>query len=142
MLDDRVRSVLERLEAEEQRPPGVAVAPATAQFLFSIVAPQTDCEVLEIGAGRGYSTIWLAAGVRYFGGRVLSLEHDRAKTEAWRRNVAEAGLDDWAELLAVRGVCHRSSWAETAATTSSTLTAFMQRKSIGHSRRKQGLHST
>lgn len=31
---------------------------------------------------------------------------------------------------------------KTAATTSSALTAFMQRKSIGHSRRKQGLHST
>ena len=29
-----------------------------------------------------------------------------------------------------------------SATTSSTLTAFMQRKSSGHSRRKQGLHST
>ena len=55
-------------------------------------APQTDCEVLEIGGSRGYSTIWLAAGVRYLGGRVLSLENDPAKVEAWRANVEEAGL--------------------------------------------------
>jgi predicted O-methyltransferase YrrM len=30
---------------------------------------------------------------------VLSLENDPAKIEAWRRNVADAGLEDWAELV-------------------------------------------
>src|SRR3954467_12560062 len=108
MLDDRVRAVLARLEAEDaaEREQGLpasvrsrAVAPTTGQFLFGLVAPQTDCEVLEIGGSRGYSTIWLAAGVRYLGGRVLSLENDPAKVEAWRANVAEAGLEDWAELV-------------------------------------------
>ncbi len=108
MLDDRIRAVLARLEEEDarERAEGVPreqrarqVARTTGQFLFALVAPQTDCEVLEIGASRGYSTIWLAAGVRYLGGRVLSLEHDPAKVEAWRRNIAEAGLEQWAELL-------------------------------------------
>jgi predicted O-methyltransferase YrrM len=107
MLDDRVRAVLERLEREdaEERDAGVArelrsrqVAPSTGRFLFSLVAPQSDCGVLEIGGSRGYSSIWLAAGVRYFTGRVVSLEHDPVKAEAWRRNVAEAGLEEWAEL--------------------------------------------
>jgi predicted O-methyltransferase YrrM len=55
--------------------------------------------VLEIGASRGYSTLWLAAGVRHLGGRVLSLESDPAKVAAWRANIAEAGLDEWAELI-------------------------------------------
>jgi len=108
MLNDRVRAVLVRLEEEDarEREEGVAreqrsrqVARTTGRFLFSLVAPQTDCEVLEIGGSRGYSTLWLAAGVRYLGGRVLSLEHDPAKVDAWRRNIAEAGLDDWAELV-------------------------------------------
>jgi predicted O-methyltransferase YrrM len=108
MLDDRVRAVLARLEEEDsrEREEGVArelrarqVARTTGQFLFSLVAPQTDCEVLEIGGSRGYSTIWLAAGVRYLGGRVLSLENDPAKIDAWQANVAEAGLEDWAELV-------------------------------------------
>jgi predicted O-methyltransferase YrrM len=108
MLDDRVRTVLDRLEQEDaaERAEGVSrerrarqVARTTGQFLFAFVAPQTDCEVLEIGGSRGYSTIWLAAGARYLGGRVLSLEADPAKSEAWRRNVADAGLEDWAELI-------------------------------------------
>jgi caffeoyl-CoA O-methyltransferase len=108
MLDDRVRAVLARLEAEDadERERGLPpdkrsrqVARTTGQFLFALVAPQTDCEVLELGGSRGYSTIWLAAGVRNFGGRVLSLESDPAKVEAWRRNVADAGLDDTADLI-------------------------------------------
>ena len=109
MLDDRVRAVLERLEAEDadERARGLPpserarqVARTTGRFLFSLVAPQTDCEVLELGGSRGYSTIWLSAGARYLGGRVLSIEHDPRKVEAWRRNVADAGLDDWADLIA------------------------------------------
>ena len=108
MLDDRVRAVLTRLEEEDarERAEGLrasqrsrAVARTTGRFLFSLVAPQTDCEVLEIGGSRGYSTLWLAAGVRYLGGRVLSLEHDPKKIEAWHRNVDEAGLADWTELV-------------------------------------------
>jgi len=105
-----VLAVLERLEREdsEERERGLPpaersrqVAPTTGRFLFSLVAPQTDCEVLELGGSRGYSSIWLGAGVRYLGGRVLSLEQDPAKAEAWRRNVAEAGLDGWVELVEV-----------------------------------------
>jgi predicted O-methyltransferase YrrM len=108
LLDDRVRSVLARLEDEDarERDAGLApaersraVAPTTGKFLFALVAPQTDCEVLELGGSRGYSTIWLAAGVRYLGGRVLSVEHDPRKIEAWQRNVADAGLADWADLI-------------------------------------------
>jgi caffeoyl-CoA O-methyltransferase len=108
VLDDRARAALARLEAEDadERARGLPskersrqVARTTGQFLFALVAPQTGCEVLEIGGSRGYSTIWLAAGVRYLGGRVLSLESDPAKAEAWRRNIEEAGLDDTVELL-------------------------------------------
>jgi caffeoyl-CoA O-methyltransferase len=108
VLDDRVRAVLARLEAEdaEERERGISreqrsrqVARTTGQFLFALVAPHWDCEVLEIGGSRGYSSIWLGAGVRHLGGRVLSLESDPAKADAWRKNVAEAGLEEMVELI-------------------------------------------
>jgi predicted O-methyltransferase YrrM len=108
VIDDQVRAVLERLEREDadERERGLPaaqrsrqVAPTTGRFLFALVAPQADCEVLEIGGSRGYSSIWLAAGARILGGRVLSLEHDPIKAEAWRRNVADAGLAEWADLV-------------------------------------------
>jgi predicted O-methyltransferase YrrM len=108
MLDDRVRAVLERLEREDadEREQGLqagersrAVARTTGQFLFALVAPQWDCEVLEIGASRGYSSLWLAAGVRTLGGHVTSLEHDPKKIEAWRANIAAAGVEDLIDLI-------------------------------------------
>ena len=108
MLDDRVRAVLERLEREDadERERGLppversrAVARTTGRLLFALVAPQWDCEVLEVGASRGYSSVWLGAGVRYFGGHLTSLEHDPSKIEAWRANIAEAGLEDWVDLI-------------------------------------------
>jgi caffeoyl-CoA O-methyltransferase len=103
-----MREVLERLEAEDRADEArdapheersLAVEPTTGRFLFSVVAGQTDCEVLEIGGSRGYSSIWLGGGVRYLGGRVLTLEQDSARAEAWRRNVHDAGLDEWVELV-------------------------------------------
>jgi predicted O-methyltransferase YrrM len=108
VLDDRVREVLARLEAEdeEERRQGLppeqrsrAVAPTTGRFLFSLVAPQTGCEVLELGGSRGYSSIWLGAGVRYLGGRVVSIERNPDAAARWRENVTAAGLEDWVELI-------------------------------------------
>jgi hypothetical protein len=79
MLDARVRAVVDRLPPDE-----------IGRFLFSITAPQTDCEVLELPAR---STVWIAAGVRYFGGRVLALD---PQPDAMRAHLDDAGLGDWA----------------------------------------------
>jgi predicted O-methyltransferase YrrM len=107
VLDERVRGVLARLEEEDaaERAAGLPsaqrarqIAPTTGRFLFGLVAPHPACRVLEIGGSRGYSAIWLASAARASGGRLLSLEHDPARCDAWRRNVADAGLDGWAEL--------------------------------------------
>ncbi len=108
MLDARVLGVLAQLEEEDraEREAGVPsaqrsrqVTPTTGRFLFALAACQAGVEVLEIGGSRGYSSIWLAAGARVLGGRLVSLEHDPAKCGAWRENVSAAGLDEWAELV-------------------------------------------
>ena len=108
MLDDRVRSVLARMEAEdaadrEKDLPvserSLAVGPDSGRLLFALVSPNAGCEVLEIGGSRGYSTVWLASAARILGGRVVTLEQESGKIEAWRRNIADAGLEEWAELV-------------------------------------------
>ena len=81
MLDDRVREVLARQAPDE-----------VGRLLFAITAPQTDCEVLEIPAR---STVWIAAGVRYFGGRVLALDEE---PETIGADLESAGLADWATV--------------------------------------------
>jgi predicted O-methyltransferase YrrM len=108
VIDDRVLEVLARLEGEDaaEREAGLpseqrsrAIEPTTGRFLFALAASQAGVEILEIGASRGYSSIWLAAGARVLGGRLTSLEHDPVKCEAWRANVTQAGLDEWADLV-------------------------------------------
>ena len=115
MLDERVLATLAGLESEDaaEREAGLpavqrsrAVPPATGRFLFSLAASQAGIEVLEIGGSRGYSSIWLAAGARVLGGRLVSLESDPVKCAAWRANVATAGLEEWAEL--VEGNAHET----------------------------------
>ena len=107
-LDERVLAVLARLEEADrlEREAGLPAAqrarqvPATTgRFLFALAASQAGVEVLEIGGSHGYSSIWLAAGARVLGGRLVSLEHDPERCAAWRANIAEAGLEEWAELV-------------------------------------------
>ncbi|MEX2613564.1 MAG: class I SAM-dependent methyltransferase [Gaiellaceae bacterium] len=108
MLDEQILAVLSRLEEEDraERDAGVPaqsrsrqVEPTTGRFLFALAASQAGIEVLEIGGSGGYSSIWLAAGARVLAGRLISLEHDPEKCTAWRTNIAEAGLEEWAELV-------------------------------------------
>jgi predicted O-methyltransferase YrrM len=108
MLDDPVLAVLTQLEEEDraEREAGLPperrsrqIEPTTGRFLFALAASQAGIEVLEVGASRGYSSIWLAAGARVLGGRLVSLEHDPVKCATWRENVAAAGLEEWAELV-------------------------------------------
>jgi caffeoyl-CoA O-methyltransferase len=107
MLDDRAREVLGRLEAEtaaetpdlpvERR--SLQIAPSSGALLYALCAGRPGCEVLEIGGSRGYSTIWLGAAVRAFGGHVTSLEADPVKLESSARNIADAGLDEWIDVI-------------------------------------------
>ena len=51
------------------------VGRAAATLMNLIIKEAEAPRILEVGSSYGYSTIWLAAGVRNLGGRVLSLDH-------------------------------------------------------------------
>ncbi len=107
MLDERVRAVLQRLEEETERDdPGASgderslqVPPSSGALLYALASGRPGCEVLEIGGSRGYSTIWLGAAVRMYGGHVTSLEASPVKLEASARNIADAGLEEWIDVI-------------------------------------------
>jgi predicted O-methyltransferase YrrM len=107
MLDERVRAVLARLEEETAAEPkdaprslrSLQIEPTSGALLFALCAGRAGCEVLELGGSRGYSTIWLGAAARLHGGHVTSLEADPVKLEASARNIADAGLDEWIDVV-------------------------------------------
>ncbi len=55
--------------------------------------------VVEIGTSSGYSTIWLAMGVRANGGRVYTHEIDPAKVKLATENFKKAGVDDLITII-------------------------------------------
>jgi len=56
--------------------------------------------VVEVGTSSGYSTIWLALGVRAAGGKVFTHEIDPEKIKLARENFKQAGVDDLITLIA------------------------------------------
>ena len=109
MLDDRVRacsSAWKREDAERARARpagGRALArrrarrPASSSSRSSRRRWTARCSRSAARAATRRSGSRPASG--HLGGRVLSLEHDPRKIEAWRANIAEAGLEEWAELI-------------------------------------------
>ena len=55
--------------------------------------------VVEIGTSSGYSTIWLALGVRAAEGKVLTHEIDPEKAKMARANFEKAGVDDLITII-------------------------------------------
>jgi predicted O-methyltransferase YrrM len=117
--DARVNTVTARLDAERRRPPaggprgnpGASHDPfAYADYGFSIVPEQGDLiyllcramgarRVVEFATSVGMSTLYFAAAMRDNGGGiVIGSELVPAKVAAARRNLAEAGLADYADI--------------------------------------------
>ncbi len=55
--------------------------------------------VVEIGTSSGYSTIWLALGVRSTGGKVFTHEIDPEKIKIASENFKKAGVDDLITII-------------------------------------------
>jgi predicted O-methyltransferase YrrM len=77
--------------------PAISVSPNQGKFLQILAQIVGARSILEIGTLGGYSTIWLARGLRA-GGQVISLEVDPRHAEVARANISRAGLQDIVEV--------------------------------------------
>ncbi len=108
-LQERVNAVLERLYAEDaaQRAAGLPssqrtrnVERETGHWLALLVRATNARQLLEIGSSNGVSTIWLATAARQNGGRVTGTVILPERAAEANRNLAEAGLDSVARVVA------------------------------------------
>ena len=74
------------------------VGPQVGLLLNMLVRAMNARTVVEVGGSVGYSTIWLADGVRATGGRLYSIEVDAGKQREQKVNLEAAGLDSVVEL--------------------------------------------
>src|SRR5580704_19069295 len=74
------------------------VEPPTAALLGVLIRATGARRILELGTSNGYSAIWLADAAEATGGTLVSVDVDADRTALARRNLADAGLADRAEL--------------------------------------------
>jgi predicted O-methyltransferase YrrM len=77
--------------------PAISVSPNQGKLLQILAQLVGARSILEIGTLGGYSTIWLARGLRP-GGHLVTLEVDPKHAEVARLNVSRAGLKDVVEI--------------------------------------------
>jgi caffeoyl-CoA O-methyltransferase len=95
----RMDPVLERVRRETSTMPRAAmqVSPEQGALLELLARLIGASRILEVGTFTGYSAICLARGLAP-GGRLVCLEVDQEYAAIARDNLADAGLDDRAEV--------------------------------------------
>lgn len=77
--------------------PAISVTPNEGKLLQILAQILGARSILEIGTLGGYSTIWLARGLRA-GGTLITLEVDPKHAEVAQRNISRAGLREVVEV--------------------------------------------
>jgi len=89
-----------------------SVSEEDGRFLRVLIGTRGAKHVLEIGAARGYSAIWMGLALRDTGGSLVTIEFDPARAKEAKANVERAGLastvrvvggDAFAEIPKVAG---------------------------------------
>jgi predicted O-methyltransferase YrrM len=78
----------------------LAISEEDGKFLRLLVASTGRKRALEIGGASGYSTIWMAQGIRASGGRLVSIEYDPVRARELADNIRKAGLGDVVQVIA------------------------------------------
>lgn len=117
IYDPAIRRVLARLLSARPRPPrggmkedqgldpfalknfGFSIRPEQGELIYLLCRSMGARRVAEFATSLGFSAIYLAAAVRdNGGGTVIGSEIVPEKVKAARRNLADAGLDEWVEI--------------------------------------------
>jgi predicted O-methyltransferase YrrM len=75
------------------------ISRATGEFLTVLVKATSSRRVLEIGTSNGYSTLWLARGVKETGGAVTTVEFSEYKTSLAKVNFERSGLNPFIDQI-------------------------------------------
>ena len=66
---------------------------AEGAFLRDLIVKVKAQHALELGTSNGYSSMWIALGLRQTGGHLLTMEIDRGRARVAEENFRAAGLD-------------------------------------------------
>jgi caffeoyl-CoA O-methyltransferase len=96
-ISPRIDAVLKQIKAADKEM--LAVSEEDGRFMRVLVATSHAKKGLEIGAASGYSAIWIGLGMRETGGRLVTIEFDKARAAQAVENVKKAGLSDIVDVI-------------------------------------------
>ncbi len=70
-----------------------------AKYISLLAISQKAKNIVEVGSGIGYSTLWLAYAASVTGGKVVTCEIDPSKADEARANLEKADLANYVEVL-------------------------------------------
>jgi caffeoyl-CoA O-methyltransferase len=92
-----VEALLKQIKAADQDQ--LAVSEEDGRFLRLLVVTRGAKRALEIGAASGYSAIWMGLGMRETGGKLVTIEYDKARAAQAAANISKAGLSDVVQVI-------------------------------------------
>jgi caffeoyl-CoA O-methyltransferase len=92
-----VEALLKQIKAADTDQ--LAVSVEDVRFLRLLVVTRGAKRALEIGAASGYSAIWMGLGMRDTGGKLVTIEYDKARAAEAAANVKKAGLSDVVQVI-------------------------------------------
>ena len=92
-----VDALLKQIKAADKDQ--LAVSEEDGRFLRLLVVTRGAKRALEIGAASGYSAIWMGLGMRDTGGKLVTIEYDKARAAQAAANIKKAGLSDVVQVI-------------------------------------------
>lgn len=92
--DSKIDAMIKELEEFGKTNRRWNVPPDHGRFLWMMTELTGAKRVLEIGTSNGYSSLWMARGLRKTGGKLITIEFEKERADEAKVNFAKAGCDD------------------------------------------------
>jgi predicted O-methyltransferase YrrM len=92
-----VDALLKQIKAADKEL--LAVSEEDGRFLRLLAVTSGAKRALEIGAASGYSAIWMGLAMRETGGKLVTIEYDKARAAQAAANIKKAGLSDVVQVI-------------------------------------------
>jgi caffeoyl-CoA O-methyltransferase len=93
----QVDALLKQIKAADKDQ--LAVSEEDGRFLRLLAVTSGAKRALEIGAASGYSAIWMGLAMRETGGKLVTIEYDKARAAQAAANIKKAGLSDVVQVI-------------------------------------------
>jgi caffeoyl-CoA O-methyltransferase len=92
-----VDAILKQIKAADKDQ--LAVSEEDGRFMRLLAVSGGAKRALEIGAASGYSAIWIGLAMRETGGKLVTIEYDKARAQQAIANINKAGLSDVVQVI-------------------------------------------